>query len=282
MINFVANTTIMNFSRAFFLSIISVALLVSCAAPCPDLATEPDVEAKPLSEYTVQAIIYQQYASEYKALCYQAYNAAELSLKAKLAEGVDKPAIITDLDETVVDNSYYNAWLVNNNELYTSDTWKKWTAESKATAVPGSVAFFNWADSMGVTIFYVSNRKVDEHDATVKNMQALGYPQLDSTHFFLKTTTSGKEERRQTIYAQGYNVLLYLGDNLNDFEAGFEKLGNEERSSLTAEKKDLFGDRYIVFPNIMYGEWEGALYNFDRSLTPEQSDSIRKASLKGF
>lgn len=272
----------MNNMRTLLSLFVLNVLLFSCAAPCPDEVPLAQVPETPKAEYTVQAIIYQQYASEYKALCYQAYNAAELSIKTKLAEGIDKPAIITDLDETVVDNSYYNAWLVNNNELYTGDTWKKWTAVSKATAVPGSVEFFNWADSLGVTIFYVSNRKVDELDATVKNMQTLGYPQLDSTHFFLKTTTSGKEERRQAIYEQSYNVLLYLGDNLNDFEEGFEKLGNEERSALTAEKSDLFGDKYIVFPNIMYGEWEGALYNFDRSLTPEQCDSIRKASLKGF
>ena len=271
----------MNNMRAFLSLIVLTVLLFSCAAPCPDETPVAETTITPKAEYTVQAIIYQQYASEYKALCYQAYNMAASSLKSKL-KGVEKPAIITDLDETVVDNSYYNAWLIDNNELYTGDTWKKWTAESKATAIPGSVDFFNWADSMGVTIFYVSNRKVGEHDATVKNMQALGYPQLDSTHFFLKTTTSGKEERRQAIYDQGYDVLLYLGDNLNDFEAGFEKLGNEERNALTAEKKDLFGDTYIVFPNVMYGEWEGALYNFDRSLSPEQCDSIRKASLKAF
>lgn len=271
----------MTFGRTLLPLTIVLSLLASCAAPCPDVPPVAKPSTTPKAEYTLQAIIYQQYASEYKALCYQAYNAATVSLNSKLA-GVKKPAIITDLDETVVDNSYYNAWLINNNELYTGDTWKKWTAESKATAIPGSVEFFNWADSMGITIFYLSNRKVDEHDATVKNMQALGYPQLDSTHFFLKTTTSGKEERRQAIYSQGYEVLLYLGDNLNDFDEGFEKLDNEKRSALTAEKKDLFGDKYIVFPNIMYGEWEGALYNFDRSLTPEQCDSIRKASLKAF
>ncbi len=268
------------------------ALLLLCVAAisCNQETPKPaaTIESAPANiyndaEYSVQAILYHQFGSEYRALCYQAYNVAAEKLVAKVkANPKAKLAIITDLDETVVDNSYYNAWLVNEGELYTPETWKQWTAQRKATIIPGSKAFFDLADSLGVTIFYVSNRGVDEYEATLANMQALGLPQLDSTHFYLKTTTSGKEERRQAIYAQGYNVVMYLGDNLNDFSKSFEKQTNERRHELTDSLATTFGNEYIVFPNAIYGEWEVSLYNYNHKLTPAQKDSIRKSVLKGY
>lgn len=269
-----------------FTSMVLAITFASCNQPTP--APAPTVVAAPTNtyndaEYNVQAILYHQFGSEYRALCYQAYNLAAERLKTKVkANPKGKLAIITDLDETVVDNSYYNAWLVSQGALYTPDTWKQWTAQRKATIVPGSKAFFDLADSLGVTIFYVSNRGVDEYEATLANMQALGLPQLDSTHFYLKTTTSGKEERRQAIIAQGYNVVMLLGDNLNDFAKDFEKQHNERRHELTDSLEARFGNDYIVLPNAIYGEWEVALYNYDHKLTPVQKDSIRKSVLKGF
>lgn len=255
-------------------------LFVACQSPKTE--TPAPVSTKNPADYSTLAVLYHQYAAEYRALCYQAYNVAAIQLQNKLAAKPAKPAIVLDLDETVVDNSYYNAWLIGEGRSYTTDTWKQWTAEKKATAVPGSQQFLKLADSLGVTIFYVSNRAVDEYQATLENMQALGYPQLDSSHFYLKTTTSGKEERRQAIYSQGYNVLLYFGDNLNDFDAGFEKGTADDRFALTNSLQTRFGTDYIVTPNAMYGEWEVTLYNYNHSLTAEQKDSIRQSVLKGF
>jgi 5'-nucleotidase (lipoprotein e(P4) family) len=258
--------------------------IASCSQPVPNLVVEKEpANTYNDAEYNVQAILYHQFGSEYRALCYQAYNLATERLLAKVkANPKGKLAIITDLDETVVDNSYYNAWLVSQGALYSPDTWKEWTAQRKATIIPGSKAFFDLADSLGVTIFYVSNRGVDEYEATLANMQALGLPQLDSSHFYLKTTTSGKEERRQAVYAQGYDVVLFLGDNLNDFAKDFEKQNNTRRYDLTDSLKGKFGNDYIVLPNAIYGEWEVALYNYDHKLTPVQKDSIRKSVLKGY
>src|SRR5882762_5770579 len=52
--------------------------------------------------------MWQQKAAEYKALCYQAYNLAKLRLDIILLQQHSKPlAIVTDIDETVLDNSPY-------------------------------------------------------------------------------------------------------------------------------------------------------------------------------
>ncbi len=264
----------------------AVVLFTACnqePATAPIATEAPAPSPYKDSEFTVQAILYHQFGSEYRALCYQGYNLATERLMAIVkAKPKGKLAIITDLDETVVDNSYYNTWLVNEGALYTPETWKQWTAESKATLVPGSLAFFKLADSLGVEIFYVSNRGVDEYKATLKNMQELGMPQLDSSHFYLKTTTSGKEERRQSVAALGYEVVMFLGDNLNDFSMAFEKQTNERRHAIADSLEGRFGKDFIIFPNAIYGEWEVALYDYNHKLTAAEKDSIRKSVLKGF
>lgn len=257
----------------------------SCNQQTPPGAPPATVTESPYkdAEYSVQAILFHQFASEYRALCYQAYNiAAERLLAAKKAKPKGKLAIITDLDETVVDNSYYNTWLVNEGAMYTPETWKQWTAQRKATLIPGSLDFFNLADSLGVAIFYVSNRGVDEFEDTKANMQELGMPQLDSSRFYLKSTTSGKEARRQSVMEQGYEVVLYLGDNLNDFSMVYEKQNNDRRDEITDSLRTRFGNDFIVFPNAIYGEWEFSLYEYDYKFTPAQRDSIRKSVLKRY
>ncbi len=272
--------------KHYALYLLAVVLFAACQSKPVAAPSHPGTTvATPYTdaEYTVQAVLFHQFASEYRALCYQAYNiAAEKLVAAVKAKPNAKLAIITDLDETVVDNSYYNAWLVGKGALYTPETWKQWTALKKATLVPGSLEFFKLADSLGVAIFYVSNRGTDEYQATVDNMKTLGLPQLDSTRFYLKTNTSGKEQRRQSVTGQGYEVVMLLGDNLNDFSKTYEKQNNERRHEITDSLKGRFGNDFIVLPNAIYGEWELALYNYNHQMDIVERDSIRKASLQKY
>lgn len=59
-------------------------------------------------EYSLDAVLWQQHSGEYKALCYQTFALAKLRLMEKItAHKKDEAplAIITDIDETVLDNS---------------------------------------------------------------------------------------------------------------------------------------------------------------------------------
>src|SRR5580704_17021966 len=58
-------------------------------------------------EESIMAILYQQQAAEYRALCYQAYNIAAMRVTdaVKNNKHKDSLAVITDLDETAIDNS---------------------------------------------------------------------------------------------------------------------------------------------------------------------------------
>lgn len=236
-----------------------------------------------LREYSVQAVLWQQRSAEHRALCYQAYNTAIERLKdidLSKSEYGDKPvAIVSDLDETVIDNSYYNAKLIEENREYEKETWKEWVLKENAKALPGAVDFFNKVRDMGIEVFYISNRRSSEKNSTINNLKKLGLPFADSTHIMLKTTESEKQKRRNKVLDK-YEVLLYLGDNLSDFNELYDNKGTLARNNITDSLKSKFGRHYIVFPNIMYGDWESkGIYNSNYNLSTKEKDSIRKSNL---
>lgn len=234
------------------------------------------------SQQTVNSVIWQQHSGEYKALCYQAFNIAKLSLNDILHTNKDSMplAIVTDIDETILDNSPDAAHSILNNHGYTDTSWKKWVDLAIAEAMPGAKEFFNYAAQYGVQCFYLSNRGIKDLDATIKNLQLRGFPQADKQHVILKTTTSDKEPRRLEI-AKKYNIVLLLGDNLNDFDKEFYKKNVADRNAATDKMQSLFGTKYIVLPNSTYGDWENALWP-DKRLNEEEKARIKMQALKGF
>jgi len=230
----------------------------------------------------VWAAIYQQQAAEYKALCFQAYNIAKLRLDEALKQPTDKPyAIITDLDETLLDNSPYDAQRATNNLGYDSKSWKMWTAKGICDTVPGGAAFFKYAASKGVEVFYITNRDADEHDGTLKNLQLYGLPNADDAHLILREGHSSSKEAHRLAVRQTHNVILLCGDNLADFDALYDNKPSEQnRAASTLHLMAEFGSKYIVLPNPSYGDWESALFNFNYKLTDAQKDSIIKVQIR--
>lgn len=232
-----------------------------------------------LNEQLVMATLWMQKSAEYRALCYQAFNMGKIVLDADLKEESELPrAIVVDADETVIDNSAYEAHLVGQDYGYSSSTWTPWMNDAQATAIPGALEFLNYASEKGVEIFYITNRKMAGYNGTVENLKALGFPNVDETHMLLRTGSSDKEERRQYV-KDSYNVVLYMGDNLNDFSSDFGGKSVEDRFNVTDTNKDLFGTEWIVLPNPTYGEWEGAIYNYNWGSTTKEKDEMRKDSL---
>lgn len=233
-----------------------------------------------LKEYPV---LWQQTAAEYRALCYQAFNIASLRLNEIPNRKFKKEnlAIITDLDETILDNSYVYGQLIKNDKDFSAAAWKEWTARSSATGVPGAIEFLQKAHQKGVTIFYISNRDTSEVLSTLVNLQNLQLPNADTAHMLFLSNTSSKEARRQMVTGK-YNVVMLLGDNLNDFVQAFEKKLIDERKAEVDKTREQWGNKFIVLPNATYGEWENALYNYQRSASPKQKEDMRKKLLKGY
>jgi 5'-nucleotidase (lipoprotein e(P4) family) len=227
------------------------------------------------------ASLYQQRAAEYKALCFQAYNLAKLRLNEALKHKGKKPiAVVTDIDETLLDNSPQDAVRAINNQEFDLKAWKQWTAKGIADTVPGAPSFFKYAASKGVAVFYITNRDEDEREGTTKNLKLYGLPYADEKHVILKQGTSSKEARRQQVLAK-YNVVLLCGDNLPDFDALYDNKPSEENRMAATEKlKKQFGNKYIVIPNPSYGDFENSIFKYNYKLTVAQKDSVIKSLLK--
>jgi 5'-nucleotidase (lipoprotein e(P4) family) len=224
------------------------------------------------------ATIYQQKSAEYRALCLQAFNIAHRRVDEIILTKTEKPnVIITDIDETILNNSPYEAHQTLQGKDYESTAWYEWTSMINADTVPGSLTFLKYASSKGLEIFYVTNRSEEEREVTLKNLQKFNFPNSDNAHLFPRQDTSSKEKRRQGISAS-HNIVMLMGDNLGDFSFLFDKKNTEERlqnvNSIAAE----FGNRFIVLPNPTYGDWESSLYKYT-PLTRAQKDSVIKASL---
>jgi 5'-nucleotidase (lipoprotein e(P4) family) len=248
-------------------------VLISQDSLKADVQKEVDMKMYP--------VLWHQTSAEYRALCYQAFNAAKTYIETLIPnrEPNEKFAIITDLDETIIDNSYLEAKQIKEGKEYSSARWKEWVNMSAATEVPGAIEFLQWAASRNITIFYISNRSVSDVKPTLANMKKLQLPNADEEHMLFLSTESTKEPRRQ-IVAKDHKIVMLMGDNLNDFTNLFEKKSIDDRKAETDKVRGEWGKKFIVLPNAIYGEWENAFYDYKRNLTPKEKEAKRKDLLK--
>ncbi len=239
--------------KAFTIGFIALALFISSCAGTQQASSSVSPE--------LNSLLWQQTAAEYEALCYQAFNAAKHSLLKILEEGEfeQSPMVILDLDETVLNNSAYNGKLLLNKKEYSPESWTSWVNKQEAPFIPGAFEFMNFARENGVKIGFISNRDIATLQATIDNMTKNGL-EFEARNFMLKNESSSKIKRRQKFGEIGTIVML-IGDNLADFDDVFDnqKLTISERKSAVEINAEAFGYKYIILPNVMYGNWKSAL-----------------------
>ncbi len=265
--------------KKYFTFIIALFLLIILNFGCVN-KTEPVSEAN--NDYLILATLFQQHASENRALAYQAYNTAKLMLDNSLKRSnlTKKLAVVVDIDETVLDNSPFEAKSIIENTDYPK-YWNEWCELAIAQPIAGSVEFLNYAKSKDVEVFYITNRKIILKDVTLKNLQEKGFPYADEKHILMRTDKSNKEPRRK-IVEKDYHIVLFVGDNLGDFMHEFDGVSNKERTAITDSLKYDFGTRFIVIPNTMYGGWVNELFNNDFNISKEEKIKLLKHSLISF
>lgn len=213
-------------------------------------------------------------AAELDAIRLGVFQAATRALEERLADPEARavgasggsreplpPAVIADLDETLLDNSRFEAERILQ-PGGRQPSWREWVERAEAEALPGALEFLRRADVLGVTVFYVTNRDVTEEPATRRNLQRLGFPLSSSADTVLSRGEkegwgSDKESRRQAITRE-YRVLLVLGDDLNDFVSA-RHLGIRERRELIRKTQSHWGRDWFMLPNPLYGSWKRAL-----------------------
>jgi 5'-nucleotidase (lipoprotein e(P4) family) len=249
--------------------------------PHPAL-TEAELALMPISEQAVMATLFQQRSAEFRAMSYQAFNLARLMLERDLRDDkVNSPrAIIVDIDETLLDNSPHSAKCIENQTSY-PDYWEEWCELAIAKPLPGAVEFLTLARNYGVSIYYITNRREHLKEATMRNLRELGFPMIEDKYMMFRTAEAGKETRRLAV-ARNHHITMLIGDNLNDFAEVFESKSVEDRARITDSLRFEFGRRFIVLPNAMYGEWEGALYDYNFAISDSAKMSIRKQWLESF
>jgi 5'-nucleotidase (lipoprotein e(P4) family) len=273
------------------------------AAESPNTATAPGA-SNPAHD-NLNAVAWVQTSVEYKALSEQTYRAAadhlDKALKEKnwdalvpeergytldesRASGL-KPAVVMDVDETVLDNSPYQARLIRDGTDYDEVTWAQWVAEKKAKPVPGVVDFAKAANAKGVTILYISNRAEHLKEATLANLRAAGLPVADDSVFlglgtFVKDCEQNGSEKncRRKLAGQKYRVLMQFGDQIGDF-AQVVSNTRESRDQLYDEYNDWFGERWWMLPNPTYGSWEPALFNNEWAQPKEARRQAKRDAL---
>jgi len=275
--------------KKFIILSLSTVLFITSCCKDKDITIEKEVIHKEIdslfmSEHLSMATLWYQKSAELQAIYYQNFNLAKSILdksvkKNKFKIKKKKPlAIISDIDETLLDNSPYSASLILKGTSYNKKSWTNWVNEKRAKALPGAVEFCKYAKEKNVEVFYLSNRSTENISVTIDNLKKEGFPFTNKEHLFLKTTTSNKTDRRNKIL-ENYNVILYLGDNLRDFDEAFGGRGNDFGFGITTENKETFGTKFIIFPNPMYGEWEKGLYNGDFSKPEEEKREMRRSKL---
>lgn len=239
------------------------------------------------TEYLEGAVLWQQTSGERRALSYQAFALARMMLDRDLRMTRRirmRRAVIVDLDETVIDNTPNEARIVKDGRAFTPDSFTAWVNRAECDAVPGAVDFLRYANSRGVSVFYVSNRKQIEREGTARNLKKLGFPSVNDETLLLRPENGEtiKEPRRVAISAR-YHVVLLMGDDLNDFAAVFENSKTVDSRNESVEKnKAQFGTRFIVLPNPMYGNWESAVYDYNFNLRDAERAARRKNQLKAY
>ena len=237
-----------------------------------------------LTHNNLNSTLWMQTAAEYVANSLQTYQTAAERLDSlindknhtALIEQKDNyqklpPAIILDVDETVLDNSPYDAKLILDNKKHTSAEWNRWVSLEQAEAVPGAVKFLNKAQDMGITIFFVTNRKCvpddnvenpcPQDEQTFKNLQKVGIQNVKIENVLLQneqeTWKKDKTSRREYV-AQNYRVIMLFGDNLADFVSDTAK-SFKQRESHVLKYSDKWGTCWFMLANPMYGNWHDAL-----------------------
>jgi 5'-nucleotidase (lipoprotein e(P4) family) len=233
--------------------------LLACSG-CAHAAIEPGCH---------ESLQWATHSAEHEAALDTVYNSAYAALDAALQDpawtalpeqkppyGDLPPAILCDIDDTLLDSSSYQLLLYEAHAAFEPSTWARWVSTAPSGAFAAAVRFLTSAARRGVKVFYVSNSDVALEGAVRRRLSEGGFPLEADTDTVLMEHEQpdwgdDKSTRRRYVAAH-YRIVLLFGDQLSDFmsvpDAG---------TALTEEhdEEKYWGRRWFLVPNPMYGSW---------------------------
>lgn len=226
------------------------------------------------------ATLWTQRSVEYKANALTVFALARIRLDEALADmnwtaapaeqkadyqGLP-PAVVLDVDETLLDNSHYQVWMLKNDQTFSTKSWNQFCAAQISTAIPGAVEFTKYAESKGVKVFYITNRGVETEKDTRENMARLGFPMGGNVDTFLmqgeKPEWGSAKGTRRAVVTKDYRVLLNIGDNFGDFDDRYRTSESERAKAFEADTA-YWGRQWLMIANPTYGSFDTATYGHD-------------------
>ncbi len=187
------------------------------------------------------------------------------------------PAVILDIDETVLNNAPYFGRIIRDEKRIATGTWDAWVAEHRATALAGVIEYIREAKRQGIAVVYLTNRACrrrsgsdapcPQRSDTIANLKDAGLPALGPDDLVLLRNQQPGWDRdkgkRRAFVCENYRILQIFGDNLGDFAPGNGGPGAtlDERRAAIAQYKDKWGSKWFMLPNPMYGPWLNILGN---------------------
>jgi acid phosphatase len=261
------------------------------SAPAVEAATAPAADVA--AHDNLNAVLWTQRSVEFKGNAETAFALARIRLDQALrdrgwtaapAEQTGNyrrlpPAVVLDVDETVLDNSAYQAWNVVADTSFDPKTWTSFVNAKMSVPIPGAVEFTQYAAGKGVAVFYVTNRTAEEEPATRENLAQYGFPLGGNVDTLLTAQErpewkSAKSTRRAFI-AENYRILLLIGDNFGDFVDAYRGTEDERQQTYDANK-ERWGHDWIVIANPTYGSFESAPYKHDFKLSDDEKRRAKR------
>ena len=271
----------MKMTVRIYSSILISIVLISCSS-----TQKTTISSSCAQEKLLVAVAWYQNSAEMTALYYQGFNIAKLRLDQAVQANISGKslAVVVDIDETMLDNSPFETSLINSADF--QQGWYNWTTKASAKALPGALEFTRFAQNKQVEIFYITNRDDNERGVTLKNLLNEGFPYATDDHLLTKNdlayssgNTSSKAGRRAKV-SEKHEIILLIGDNLNDFSEIFEDRSVNNGKEVVEKNMEQFGQKFIILPNPMYGAWEKPLYNYREGLNDAEKSQMLKNKLR--
>ncbi len=180
------------------------------------------------------------------------------------------PAVILDLDETVLDNRAFQTKQIREGWAYSQEYWSKFEQNGgvDVVAVPGALEFIKHLKSLGIQPVYITNRNADAQKPTMDILKRLEIDVAEDLLLCANADTKSNKDSRRAKIRERFDVLLLIGDNLRDFDDVFKYNGSngpakgiDDRFATVESHRNRFGVDWVLLPNPAYGEWNKALGN---------------------